>query len=267
MFINQLFINHLFINQLFMNQLIINHIDCRGSTEWDFESAGGYIQIMIYTDLTTRAMSICFQAHKEQRDKGGMPYVFHPFHLAEQMSTEEEICTALLHDVIEDTAWTLERLAAQGFPGPVLDALALMTHKDGTPYLEYVRKLSVNPVAARVKLADLRHNSTAARLKTITQKDTQRLRKYLKAQAILTGGEADLEEMCLRLKYELEAEGGETMILRAVFEPDGRIRQYELSSEGCSGKQSDDCEELVLYDKISLLSELMKKNLELPESL
>ena len=271
---------------------------------------------MIYSDLTKRAMSICFEAHKEQKDKGGMPYVFHPFHLAEQMSTEEEICTALLHDVIEDTAWNLDGLAAEGFPGSVLDALALMTHDESTPYLDYVRELSTNPLAAKVKLADLRHNSTAGRLKAIRQKDTDRLQKYLRSQAILTGGEADLEEMCLRLTYELDAGEGEKIILRAVYEPDGRVRYYILSSAGSSGAQADgsekadrvkeadnikeadrvkeadsikeaesikeavsikeadrvkkadsSTEELVFYDKISLLQEMTNRNLELPESL
>ena len=59
-----------------------------------------------YTPLTKKAMMICFEIHKNQKDKSGMPYVFHPFHLAEQMETEDEICTALLHDVAEDSDCT-----------------------------------------------------------------------------------------------------------------------------------------------------------------
>ena len=58
---------------------------------------------MIYTDLTKKALKFCFEAHKNQYDKSGMPYVFHPFHLAEQMTTEETTVVALLHDVVEDT--------------------------------------------------------------------------------------------------------------------------------------------------------------------
>lgn len=154
---------------------------------------------MLYTDLTQMALDICFEAHSGQRDKGGMPYVFHPFHLAEKMETEEEVCAALLHDVAEDTKLTLEVLAAKGFPPAVMQALTLLTHNDGTPYLEYVRRLKDNPLAARVKLADLRHNSTAGRLKTIGNKEIERMKKYLRAQAILTGGEADLEKMTLKL--------------------------------------------------------------------
>ena len=148
---------------------------------------------MLYTKLTQRAMQICFEAHRDQVDKGGMPYVFHPFHLAEQMETEEETCTALLHDVMEDTAWTYEQLAAEGFPSSVMEALALLTHDDNTPYLDYVERLSGNRIAARVKLADLRHNSTAGRLPVIGEKERKRMRKYLRAQAILTRGAADLQ--------------------------------------------------------------------------
>lgn len=82
---------------------------------------------MLYTDLTQRAMDICFKAHSGQRDKGNMPYVFHPFHLAEEMETEDEVCTALLHDVAEDTKLTLEMLAAKGFPPAVMEALTLLS--------------------------------------------------------------------------------------------------------------------------------------------
>lgn len=143
---------------------------------------------MLYTELTKKAMKICFKAHKDQKDKDGLPYVFHPFHVAEQMETEEEICTALLHDVVEDTDWTLERLAAEGFPPSVLAALALLTHDDETPYLEYVARLKDNPIAAAVKLADLQHNSMPGRLTGKTEKDLARLEKYRQALEILTSG-------------------------------------------------------------------------------
>ena len=183
---------------------------------------------MLYTKLTQRAMQICFEAHRDQVDKGGMPYVFHPFHLAEQMETEEETCTALLHDVMEDTAWTYEQLAAEGFPSSVMEALALLTHDDNTPYLDYVERLSGNRIAARVKLADLRHNSTAGRLPVIGEKERKRMRKYLRAQAILTRGAADLEEMTLCLQTLLST-AGSTCRLTVILEPDGRVRRYGLS--------------------------------------
>ena len=142
---------------------------------------------MLYTNLTQRAMDICFKAHSGQRDKGNMPYVFHPFHLAEEMETEDEVCTALLHDVAEDTKLTLEMLAAKGFPPAVMEALTLLTHADGTPYLDYVRRLKDNPLAARVKLADLRHNSDLSRIRKVTARDLERVEKYAAAIRLLEG--------------------------------------------------------------------------------
>lgn len=69
---------------------------------------------MIYTEMTKKAMRIAFDAHKEQVDKTGLPYIFHPFHLAEQMTDEISVCAALLHDVVEDTELSFEALATQG---------------------------------------------------------------------------------------------------------------------------------------------------------
>ena len=118
---------------------------------------------MIYTKLTNHAMKIAYHAHHGQVDKGGIPYIFHPFHLAEQMTDEYTTCVALLHDVVEDTDVTLEELAAV-FPQEVIDAVALMTHKEGVPYLEYVAAIRENPIAQAVKLADIAHNSDESRL-------------------------------------------------------------------------------------------------------
>ena len=146
---------------------------------------------MLYTELTQKAMRICYDAHKDIFDKGGVPYVFHPFHVAEQMETEEEICAALLHDVVEDTEMTLEQLEAEGFPAPVLEAVALLTHKDGSEYLDYVRRLKYNPIAAKVKMADLQHNSTEGRIPRMTARDKERLDKYRQAMGILTGAEEE----------------------------------------------------------------------------
>lgn len=158
---------------------------------------------MLYTELTKKAIRICFDAHCTFKDKGETPYVFHPFHLAEQMETEEETCAALLHDVVEDTNMGFADLEAEGFPKSVVDALRLLTHDEKTDYMDYVKALSGNRIAARVKLADLRHNSTAGRLPFIGDKERERMGKYLEAQAILTGGEYDLEEMTLSLRYRI----------------------------------------------------------------
>ena len=140
---------------------------------------------MIYTPKTKMALKLCFEAHKEQVDKSGMPYVFHPFHLAEQMNTEETTIVALLHDLVEDTDYTIEALVDMGFDKSITDAIALMTHADNVAYMDYVRAIKDNPIAKTVKLADLKHNSDLTRLDTIDEKALSRREKYLKAIAIL----------------------------------------------------------------------------------
>lgn len=144
---------------------------------------------MIYTKLTKRAMVIAYQAHKEQVDKSGVPYIYHPIHLAEQMEDELTTVVALLHDVVEDTALTLADLAAEGFPAGVLDALRLLTHDGAVPYLDYVGSIKGNPIARKVKLADLRHNSDLSRLETANPAVWQRREKYKSAIALLESEE------------------------------------------------------------------------------
>ena len=117
---------------------------------------------MIYTPLTMKAMKLAYQAHHGQLDYNGMPYVFHPYHLAEQMTDEFTACAALLHDVVEDTDWTIEQLEAE-FPPEVTRAVALLTHAEDTDYFDYVRAIRENPIAKAVKLADLAHNSDQTR--------------------------------------------------------------------------------------------------------
>lgn len=140
---------------------------------------------MIYTPLTKKALRLCFDAHREQVDKTGLPYVFHPFHLAEQMKDEYSTVCALLHDVVEDTDYTLEDLRAMGFPHEVVDALALLTHDPAVPYMDYVKVIATNPIARKVKMADLRHNSDLSRLDVVDECALARNEKYRRALAYL----------------------------------------------------------------------------------
>jgi (p)ppGpp synthase/HD superfamily hydrolase len=139
----------------------------------------------MYTSLTKKALRLCFEAHKDQLDKSGLPYVFHPFHLAEQMETEAEICTALLHDIVEDTDYTFDDLGKMGFPPEVMEALQLLTRTEDVDYMTYVGQLKDNAIARKVKLADLHHNSDLARLEKVTDRDLKRLEKYKRAEQIL----------------------------------------------------------------------------------
>ncbi len=126
---------------------------------------------MVYTPMTKKAMKLCYEAHHGQTDKTGLPYVFHPFHVAEQMTDEITATVALLHDVVEDTPWTFDGLRREGFSEEVIDALVLLTHDPAVPYFEYIRKIRTNPTARTVKLADLAHNSDLSRFDQMTEYD------------------------------------------------------------------------------------------------
>ncbi len=141
---------------------------------------------MIYTKETKKALRLCFDAHKEQVDKSGMPYVFHPFHLAEQMQDENTTVVTLLHDIVEDTDYSFDDLRQMGFNDDVINALILMTHEKTIPYMTYVERIKTNPIATAVKLADLKHNSDLSRLDNIDQKAIKRKEKYAEAIRLLT---------------------------------------------------------------------------------
>ena len=140
---------------------------------------------MIYTEMTKKAVNVMYQAHQGQMDKGGFPYCFHPYQVAQGMDDEISCTCALLHDVVEDTDLTFEDLAGMGFPAEVIDALKLLTHREGVPYMDYVRNLAGNPVARKVKLSDLHHNSDLSRINEVTEKDLERIGQYKEAIAFL----------------------------------------------------------------------------------
>jgi len=140
---------------------------------------------MIYTPMTKKALRLCYEAHAGQLDKSGMPYVLHPVHLAEQMTDEDTTIVALLHDVVEDTAYTLRDFADMGFAPQVIRAIGRMTHDDAVPYLDYVAAIKEDPIARQVKLADLRHNSDLSRLDQVDEAALARVEKYKKAIALL----------------------------------------------------------------------------------
>ncbi len=140
---------------------------------------------MIYTALTKKAMEICYRAHEGQLDKGGMPYVFHPLHVAEQMEDEYSTCVALLHDTVEDGGIELSELSEADFPEEIVKTVDALTRREDEPYMEYIERLKGNSLAVKVKLADLSHNSDMSRLNIITRWDMERKEKYEKAIAIL----------------------------------------------------------------------------------
>lgn len=146
---------------------------------------------MIYTPMTKRAMILAYNAHLDQVDKSGVPYILHPVHLAEQMAEELSCTVALLHDTVEDTDITLADLAKE-FPPEVVEAVALLTHDPMVDYFDYIRAIKGNPLAKKVKLADLAHNSDVTRFAGVpvpAQQVGARQKKYAKARQLLTDTE------------------------------------------------------------------------------
>jgi (p)ppGpp synthase/HD superfamily hydrolase len=135
--------------------------------------------------LLEQAIAIALKAHAGQRRKDGRPTILHPLHVMMQMETELEMITAVLHDVVEDSAITLADLRACGFPEEVLTAVFLLTHEDEIPYDEYIMALKGNPLARRIKLVDLEHNMDIRDLPDLTEADWERLRRYGRAWAVL----------------------------------------------------------------------------------
>lgn len=142
---------------------------------------------MIYTEMTAKALKIAYSAHLGQMDYNGIPYIFHPFHLAEQMDDEISCTVALLHDVVEDTAITFDDLS-QEFPAQVVELVRLLTHGEDEDYFAYIERIKTNPIATRVKLADLAHNSDESRnvgTKLPVEKLLYWKEKYAKARDLL----------------------------------------------------------------------------------
>lgn len=139
---------------------------------------------MINTKLTRKAMIIAYEAHKNQVDKSGVPYIYHPIHVVEQMDTENECIIALLHDVVEDTNVTFKQLE-EVFSKEIIDILKLLTREENIEYDEYIKRIKNNSIACKVKIADLTHNLDKTRLDFVTEVDVKRNEKYKKALQIL----------------------------------------------------------------------------------
>ena len=131
-----------------------------------------------------RAIAIAAEAHAGQKDRGGAPYILHPIRLMIQMDNEDAMMAAVLHDVVENSVWTLDDLRKEGFSNEVLNAVDCLTHRDeeGEDYWDYIQRARSDPIAIKVKLADLVDNLNPARLNKVSEKDEKRFDRYRKAQ-------------------------------------------------------------------------------------
>lgn len=134
------------------------------------------------TELLDKAIRIATEAHHHQKDRSGQPYIMHPIRVMNRVNGIKEKIVAILHDVVEDTDWTFERLTKEGFPEEILAALDCVTKREGEPYEKFVERSASNPIACAVKIADLEDNMDLRRVAgEIDQKTLERLNKYLRA--------------------------------------------------------------------------------------
>ena len=132
--------------------------------------------------MIEKAIEIALNAHKEQTDKNGQPYILHVMRVGLRGRTENEKIVGILHDVVEDSDWTFEKLAHEGFSNTILSALECLTKKsEDEPYEEFIERVKKNPLAVSVKLNDLEDNMDIRRMEVVQEKDVKRLNKYLKA--------------------------------------------------------------------------------------
>lgn len=134
-----------------------------------------------------RAIAIALEAHAGQVDKAGAPYILHPLRVMLSLDTLDERITGVLHDVVEDSPWTLARLQAEGFSERALLAIDAVTRRDGESYEVFVARAGQDPIGRRVKLADLEDNANLARIAAPTDQDHARLERYRRAIAQLSG--------------------------------------------------------------------------------
>ena len=143
---------------------------------------------MFYSEKVKKAALIAYNAHKDQSDQGGYPYIMHPIHIAEQMETEDETIAALLHDVIEDTDIGFDYLKKEGFSDTVINCLKILTKDPNEDYMDYIRKIKkTGGIALKIKKADMSHNMIAERISKKIQSDESRMEKYRAAFDILNG--------------------------------------------------------------------------------
>ncbi len=140
---------------------------------------------MYLEELLEKAIFIAVNAHHGQKDKANNPYILHPLRVMfKGVTTLEKIC-GVLHDVVEDTDWTLAGLTEQGFPGEVIAALELLTKGDNESYDHFINRVVTNEIARNVKINDLEDNMNCCRLLELTTKDSERINKYIHSYRLL----------------------------------------------------------------------------------
>ena len=140
---------------------------------------------MIYTDMTKKAMKIMVRQHKDQLDKSGLPYILHPWLVAEWQNDEVRTTVALLHDVLEDSDTKIDDLISLGFSETIIEAVITLTKEKGCSYSDYIQRVNKNPLSKKIKCADIAHNLDLSRLNQMSDQDRERYSCYQRALEIL----------------------------------------------------------------------------------
>lgn len=200
--------------------------------------------------MLSKAIEIATKAHDGQVDKAGQPYIGHPLRVMAMGTTEEEKIVGVLHDVIEDSDWTFERLTAEGFSSEVVDALQCVTKlSESEPYDKFIQRVKANPLAVKVKINDLTDNMDIRRLAYISEKDVKRLRKYLKAYKQLLGEPTYSVEAC-RMDHP-------NAYMPWTQEDDDKLEQLF-----CEGKTTKELSEIFQRKQGAIRSRVKKMELE-----
>ena len=133
-----------------------------------------------------QAIELAVKHHKGQYDKGGKPYILHPLRLMMSVDTDDEKIVAVMHDLVEDTHITIAYLRSAGFSEKVLSALDCVTNRDNEDYESFIERIAQNPLATKVKLADLEDNMDLSRIPEPSKKDYKRIEKYKRAKTRLS---------------------------------------------------------------------------------
>ena len=132
-----------------------------------------------------KAIEISAKAHAGQIDKAGKPYIIHPIRVMLRMESIPEQIVAVLHDVVEDSAVTIDDLASEGFSKAILDAVDAITKRHGETRMDAAKRAASNPIALTVKLADNAENMDLGRIKNPSTTDLERHEEYKKVREYL----------------------------------------------------------------------------------
>ena len=135
--------------------------------------------------LIEKALHIAVESHKGQTDKNNTPYIFHVLRVMHSVNTDEQKITALLHDVVEDTDWTFNKLKKEGFSNEIIEAIDSVTKRKGEDYFAFVNRSKNNIIGRIVKIADIKDNANIKRIDNPKKKDFERVERYKKALKIL----------------------------------------------------------------------------------